>query len=201
MTSIRQIEANRRNAIRSTGPRTEDGKNRSRRNAIRHGLSAETVIEIAEDLEDYQGFEAAIIADYDPITAVERELVLRLASLLWRLRRASAIETDLFRIQLEILRDRRSRETFEGIPIHLDEKRWLDPAANAGVDWKSARQDDCKPIEGRPAIASSIRDLTHCFQRQNNLDNGAFERLGRYEAALWRQIVKTLFILRHRVRR
>ena len=200
MTSIRQIEANRRNAIRSTGPRTEDGKNRSRRNAIRHGLSAETVIEIAEDLEDYQGFEAAIIADYDPITAVERELVLRLASLLWRLRRASAIETDLFRIQLEILRDRRSCETFEGTPIHLDEKRWLDPTANAGSEWKSARQD-CEHREGRPAIVSSIRDLTHCFQRQNNLDNGAFERLGRYEATLWRQIVKTLFILRHRVRR
>ena len=99
MTSTRQLEANRRNAIRSTGPKTEDGKNSSRRNAIRHGLSAETVIEIAEDVEDYRGFEAAIISDYDPVTAVERELVLRLASLLWRLRRASAIETDLFRIQ------------------------------------------------------------------------------------------------------
>jgi hypothetical protein len=38
---------------------------RSRRNALRHGLSAETVIEIVEDIEDYRGFEAAIIADYD----------------------------------------------------------------------------------------------------------------------------------------
>jgi hypothetical protein len=61
------------------------GKIRSRRNAVRHGLSAETVIEIVEDIEDYKGFEAAIIADYDARTAVERELVLRLASLLWRL--------------------------------------------------------------------------------------------------------------------
>jgi hypothetical protein len=108
MTSIRRIEANRRNAISSTGPRTDDGKDRSRRNAIRHGLSAETVIEIVEDLDDYRAFEAAVIADYDPLTAVERELVLRLASLLWRLRRASAIETDLFRIQAEILWDRRA---------------------------------------------------------------------------------------------
>ncbi len=106
MTSFRQIEANRRNAARSTGPNTEEGKHRSRRNAVRHGLSAETVVEIVEDI-DYRGFEAAIIADYDARTAVEREIVLRLASLLWRLRRATAIETDLLRIQAEILRDRR----------------------------------------------------------------------------------------------
>ena len=82
MSSLRQIEANRRNASRSTGPNTEEGKLRSRRNAVRHGLCAETVIEIAEDIDDYRGFEAAIIADYDARTAVERELVLRLASLL-----------------------------------------------------------------------------------------------------------------------
>ena len=107
MTSFRQIEANRRNALRSTGPRTEEGKRQTRRNAVRHGLCAETVIEIIEDIEDYRAFEAAVIADYDAQTAVERELVLRLASLLWRLRRATAIETDLLRIQAEILRERR----------------------------------------------------------------------------------------------
>jgi hypothetical protein len=108
MTSFRQSEANRRNAQRSTGPTSEDGKRRSRRNALRHGLCAETVIEIVEDIEDYKGFEAAVIADYDAKTAVERELVLRLASLLWRIRRATSIETDLMRVQAEILRDRRS---------------------------------------------------------------------------------------------
>ncbi len=44
MTSIRQIEANRRNSQKSTGPRTEAGKQASRCNAVRHGLTAETVI-------------------------------------------------------------------------------------------------------------------------------------------------------------
>jgi hypothetical protein len=65
MTSFRQIEANRRNALKSTGPTTEDGKRRSRQNALRHGLSAETVVEIVEDIDDYKGFEAAVIADYE----------------------------------------------------------------------------------------------------------------------------------------
>jgi hypothetical protein len=73
MTSFRQIEANRKNALHSNGPKTEEGKRRSRRNALRHGLTAETVIEGLEDSEDYRGFEAAVIADYDARTAVERE--------------------------------------------------------------------------------------------------------------------------------
>ena len=103
MTSFRQIEANRRNARKSTGPITEEGKQRSRCNAVRHGLTAETVIGALEDAEDYKAFEAAIIADYDAQSAVERELVLRLASLLWRLRRATTMETGLFEIQADHL--------------------------------------------------------------------------------------------------
>ncbi len=59
---------------------------------MRHGLIAETVIDVLEDAEDYQSFEAAVIADYDAESAVERELVLRLASVLWRLRRTTAAE-------------------------------------------------------------------------------------------------------------
>src|SRR5450755_3478906 len=96
MSSLKQIEANRRNALKSTGPTTREGKERSRCNAIRHGLTAETVIAALEDAKDYQAFEAAVIADYDAESAVERELVLRLASVLWRLRRATGIETSLF---------------------------------------------------------------------------------------------------------
>src|SRR5450756_2301667 len=96
MSSLKQIEANSRNALKSTGPTTPEGKRRSRCNALRHGLTAETVIAALEDCEDYEAFEAAVISDYDAESAVERELVLRLASVLWRLRRATGIETALF---------------------------------------------------------------------------------------------------------
>jgi hypothetical protein len=96
MSSLKQIEANRCNALKSTGPTTPEGKRRSRCNAVRHGLTAETVIAALEDAEDYQAFEATVIADYNAESAVERELVLRLASVLWRLRRATGIETAIF---------------------------------------------------------------------------------------------------------
>src|SRR2546421_13037612 len=107
MTTFKQIEATRRNARRSTGPTTEEGKLRSRRNAVRHGLTAETIIGALEDAEDYRAFEAAVTADYDAQSAVERELVLRLASLLWRIRRATTMETGLFEIQAGHLREYR----------------------------------------------------------------------------------------------
>src|SRR3974390_558437 len=107
MTSIKQFEANRRNSLKSTGPKTEAGKRISRCNAVRHGLTAETVIGALEDAEDYKAFELAITANYDAQSAVERELVLRLASLLWRLRRATTIETGLFEIQANHLREYR----------------------------------------------------------------------------------------------
>src|SRR6516225_9939847 len=108
MSSLRQIEANRHNALRSTGPKTENGKQRSRRNALRHGFTAETVIEPLESRDEYRAFEAAILTEYLPQTPVEQELVRRLASLFWRLRRATSIETGLLRLQSEILRGFRS---------------------------------------------------------------------------------------------
>ena len=65
MTSFRQIEANRRNARSSTGPTTEQGKQRSRCNAVRHGLTAETVIGALEDAEEL-GLVAAWHHDFGP---------------------------------------------------------------------------------------------------------------------------------------
>jgi hypothetical protein len=111
MSSLRQFQANRLNARLSTGPVSDEGKKRSRQNALRHGLTAETVIGALEDAEDYAAFEMAVTSDYDAQSAVERELVLRLASLLWRLRRATSIETGLFELQVRhLLEFRRGRD-------------------------------------------------------------------------------------------
>src|SRR5262249_41080835 len=105
MTTEKQIIANQQNAKHSTGPRTEFGKRRSRRNAIRHGLTAETVIDTLEDAADYEAFERAIKSDYSPQTAIEGQLVSRLASLLWRLRRAVIVESGLLNLQAKMIHD------------------------------------------------------------------------------------------------
>ncbi len=176
MTSLRQIEANRRNALKSTGPKTEEGKQASRRNAVRHGLTAETVIGALEDTEDYKAFEAAITADYDAQSAVERELVLRLASILWRLRRATMMETGLFEIEAKHVRDYR-------------ENRGLLPGSR-DVIHTIFRGENPETNAAAPAV-----EFARCFSRLANLPNFALDRLSRYEANLWRQAGRILCAL------
>ena len=173
MTSFRQIEANRRNAQLSTGPVTEEGKNKSRQNALRHGLTAETVIDALEDAEDYAAFELAVTADYDAQSAVERELLLRLASLLWRLRRATSIESGLFKIQAKHLLQFRQRRQ-----AHQKRQKIIDGVyRNALVTKKAMQKDDDETNGGAldPDPPSTVEpadpsdDLTRSFVRLSNL--------------------------------
>jgi len=177
MTSYRQIEANRRNALKSTGPKSEEGKQASRCNALRHGLTAETVIGALENAEDYKAFEAAITADYDAQSAVERELVLRLASILWRLRRATTMETGLFEIQADPMQN--YLENRELLSESRDVIHTLLRRANSDPNVK----------------ADNTVEFARCFLRLANLPNFALDRLSRYEATLWRQARRILLAL------
>src|ERR1035437_6161664 len=177
MSSLKQIEANRRNALKSTGPTTPEGKRRSRCNAVRHGLTAETVIAALEDCEDYQAFEAAVISDYDAESAVERELVLRLASVLWRLRRATGIETALFESVTEDSRKhepRPSRENLGGLAALAERNRLLLGAVQ-----------ESDATEGNALSSGSKMDIAGCFLRLADLPTSALDRLNRYEHMLW----------------
>jgi hypothetical protein len=198
MTSFRQIEANRRNASKSTGPTTEEGKQRSRCNAVRHGLTAETVIGALEDAEDYEAFEAAVIADYDAQSAVERELVLRLASLLWRLRRATTMETGLFEIQADYMREFRQRGQMQSRSEEIIYPRFGRPdSVDAEPDRTShgSTNRTHAPPGSEPKSLDPAIDLARCFLRLANLPSYPLDRLSRYEAILWRQAGQILFAL------
>jgi len=193
------LARNRRNARLSTGPTTEEGKRKSRRNAVRHGLTAETVIDALEDAADYAAFEMAVTADYDARTAVERELVLRLASLLWRLRRATAIESGLFKMHAQHLLQFRRRRQAHQRRQNIIETMYRDAVATEG----DIRQDEDEITGGLDADPRSTAepadqsdDLTHSFVRLSNLPTYPLDRLSRYEATLWRQACQILFTLR-----
>jgi len=176
-------------------PTTPEGKRRSRCNAVRHGLTAETVIAAIEDSEDYEAFEAAVISDYDAESAVERELVLRLASVLWRLRRATGIETALFESVTEDSRKHEhllSRENPAGAADLAERNRLLLGAVQ-----------ESDAAEGNELSFDSKKDIAGCFLRLADLPTSALDRLSRYEHMLWRQarqIVFTLESLRRRKR-
>lgn len=92
MTSMAQIEANRRNAQESTGPKTAEGKTVSRMNALRHGLATKQVIVLNEKVEDFDAFHAEMRAALDPADGLEEQLVERIVLCAWRLRRACRAE-------------------------------------------------------------------------------------------------------------
>jgi hypothetical protein len=96
MTSEKQIDANRRNAVFSTGAKTEAGHNHSRMNALRHGLTGQVTTMTDEDRAAHDQFSTTLIKDLAPDGAMETQLAQRVATDSWRLNRISAIEDNLF---------------------------------------------------------------------------------------------------------
>jgi hypothetical protein len=87
-----QMEANRRNAQQSTGPRTEIGRKTSSLNALRHGLTARVVVLPSEDLAAYKTFSDEYLASLAPDTFPERQCAQTIIDTQWRLNRVRSIE-------------------------------------------------------------------------------------------------------------
>jgi hypothetical protein len=118
--------------------------------------------------------------------------VHRLASLFWRIRRATSIETGLLRMQSEILHAfRRCRQKMAQAGEGEGSGTCANQRKGAVADARGIRVLD--PEAGTASIPS--RDVAVSFLRLANLDNELVDRLSRYEAGLWRQLVQTLFAL------
>ena len=199
MATDKQIAANRQNARSSTGPRTEHGKRRSRRNAVRHGLTAETIIDVLEDPAAYKALQRAIHADYRPSTNFELELVARLVSLLWRLRRAVAIESGLMGIQARLLRKgstakaQSANETlsqFYAFVPGLAPRAQTD-CSRAGIASNASQDEAAERADNKTLVTAVARS----FMKVSSREGDVFEHLGRYEMRLWRQAVQTILLL------
>jgi len=95
MISDAKIEANRRNAAKSTGPKTPEGKAVSKMNALRHGLLSETVLLPDEDADRLEAFREGILQQLKPMGELEELLAHRVVATAWRLQRVARIEVDL----------------------------------------------------------------------------------------------------------
>jgi hypothetical protein len=95
MISEKQLQANRSNALLSTGP-TEEGKKRSRLNALRHGITGQVTSMTDEDRAAHDAFSKSLMQDLAPAGAMEVQLAQRIATDSWRLNRISAVEDNLF---------------------------------------------------------------------------------------------------------
>jgi hypothetical protein len=195
-----------------TGPAEEDvsdlpgtdphsKRRRSRRRAWRDGLADQTVVQGLEDVRSYRAFERTLVGSVDPRTVIELALVHRLASLLWRLRRASAIETGLFETRGEVLlarpQDPSHRPSQTGtLPTRtLANGHKTVPGSNGRDNPLASNQEPLSTTSTRPppGPSSNSRAIAQCFLRLSNLDPNSLDTVGRYEARLWRQAAQTLW--------
>ena len=170
MASPKQIEANKANAKLSTGPKSKDGKERSRMNSRKHGLTAKMLVIAGENEDDFDQLRADLTDEHDPQSALEAELVERLAGILWRLRRVPFYEAAIL--------------DYRGDGIR---RRYRD----CGVTKQEEDADD----EGE-----ETSDLEHsefigqCLIADSRHGDG-LGKLARHEAALMNAFTKTLQML------
>jgi len=116
MTSSR-AEASRINGAKSRGPKTEDGLRSVSLNAIKHGLTAKTVVLPNESEEEYEAELRDYLHHFAPANKPEADLVRQLASAHWRLSRYTGIETGLLDIEME-----KRRKYVDGAWKNIDER-------------------------------------------------------------------------------
>ena len=177
-------------------------RHRSRRRAWRDGLADETVVGTLEHVRSYRAFERTLIGSVDPRSAVELALAHRLASLLWRLRRASAIETGLFEMQAEFLLARRQTPSRRlGQPATLQTRAQTNghemaSGPNGRDDPPTSNEEPLSMSPRRPlAPWSKSGAIAQYFLRLSNLAPTLLDRVGSYEARLWRQAAQTIWTL------
>lgn len=107
MTSQKQIEANRRNSLKSTGPITPEGKATVSQNAVTHGLHATKIVlnspHYKENPEEYNHLLASLYWELKPEGVLQQHLVHKIADALWRYKRAIRAETGYIQYSLDCL--------------------------------------------------------------------------------------------------
>jgi hypothetical protein len=195
MTSDKKIEANRRNALKSTGPKTPEGKAAVRFNALKHGLLSQEILLPGEDAEALRELDEGLRAELQPAGVVENLLVNRITLLFWKLQRAARVEAGIFARELyEERGERAEREAnaqlykmLEDIVIaHLSptDKRLYGEAMEKVEKMRAKQNED-------------IATLGSTFARDAEGAN-AFSKLSRCETTIERGLYKALHELERR---
>ncbi|MGB7159424.1 MAG: hypothetical protein WBD40_15255, partial [Tepidisphaeraceae bacterium] len=185
--SAKQLRANRRNAKRSTGPRTEEGKARSARNALDHGIFCKDLLMPGEDPAELEQFCALLLRDFSPRDFLERTIAQQYVEAKWRIRRVRRAEREAHdalagniehhggQAFLDLRRRLRDLPRLESLaPGDPDPRRRIsDPRIRE--DLREQRYADRRALV--PVSATMAESF--CTPGQ-----GSFERLGRYERQL-----------------
>jgi hypothetical protein len=184
-TSIAQIEANRANCRRSTGPKTAEGRATSKMNAIKHGiLSSQVVVQglrVRERRKDFQELRKRLWEELAPVGTVEEMLVDRIATAHWRMRRALMAEAG-------------------EIVLSVDGGHWArtkrEPAAFGAVfkGFRDAVTEMEQSARGLSGLIDALEELRGEVTREGELTEAALERfrsrLGGTDNSLTRELAE-----------
>ena len=200
MTSPKKAQSNRQNALKSTGPRTLEGKAAVRLNAVKHGLLSQDVLLPGEDEAALKELGEGLREELQPIGELENLLVERIIASTWRLRRLGRVEAGIFAFELYgELAERARKEA--GKYSRTETKVMLgghELDGDVETIVKTTITDKQKHQEAveRAQEMESVRDaelatLGQTFIRDANKAN-AFSKLSRYETAIERRLYKAL---------
>jgi hypothetical protein len=186
MTSDKQHEANRQNALKSTGPTTSAGKARSSRNALRHGtFSTLAAIPDLERHEDWEAHHAGLFKSLMPVGALEEALAERVALCLWRLNRIHRYETAITSVGLERIEEqlRPRRPTVKialpGLEPDEEDLDTLEPEEALGkiLEELAKVRDTVETWEGTRHLFEQLPELLDDARVDGDDANGVFQDL------------------------
>ena len=194
MTSDRKAEANRQNALKSTGPKTPEGKAAVRHNALKHGLLAEEVLLPGEDEDALRELSERLRAELQPEGELENLLVDRITAATWRLRRLGRVEAGIFAFELHAeLAERARREARTYTRTESPDDEFLDMYLPKTIitDEQKHREATDKALKLESIRDTETATLGQTFIRDANKAN-AFSKLSRYETTIERSLYKAL---------
>jgi hypothetical protein len=192
VTSDKQARANRKNALKSSGPKTPEGKAVVRHNAIEHGLLAREVLLPGEDEEALNELHEDLIAYFQPVGKLENMLVDRIIAAHWRLKRLGRMEAGVFAYQhYEELAERAQLEarTYEG-----DQRRsaFLEEVNGFLPTDEQKREEALSKVREMKAEQDTETAALGGTFIKDAVGANAFSKLSRYETAIERSLYKAL---------
>jgi hypothetical protein len=189
VTSDKQTRANRRNALKSTGPKTPEGKAAASQNSLTHGLLSKDVLVSGESEAALEELSKRIMNELRPVGELEGLLVERIIAAAWRLRRLGRVEAGIFAWErFGELAERAERESrgYESSSL-ID----MADGYTTITDKKRHKESLSRAQQMRSAQEAETATLGRTFVRDANGAN-AFAKLSRYETTIERGLYKAL---------
>ena len=136
--SNKQLEANRANSLKSTGPKSEEGKLCSKGNALKHGLTAEKHLIVGDDPEEFREYRDNLWCELQPKTVLQEEMVFHIITAGWKIRRYQMVETGVF-----------YHEAFKAIEFHSLVKSPFDSIHLVEFKGKVCKNEPISELQGK----------------------------------------------------